>query len=74
MQKIYKIFDKTYNSYYEPKESIMVGDTKIEKLSKTNGKIYTTLKNAKIAIPFNKLKNVTIHEFELDNPIVVEFY
>ena len=60
---IYKIFNKDTGRYYDPKDSNSV-----------TGKVYRSIKNAKIAISFAKeyLSDYEIHEFKVSDYLVVE--
>lgn len=60
---IYKIFNKNTGRYYDPKDSASV-----------TGKIYRSVKNAKIAQTFAKeyLSDYEIHEFKINDYVVVE--
>ena len=60
---VYKLFNKNTGRYYDPKDSTSV-----------TGKIYRSVKNAKIAQTFAKeyLSDYEIHEFKINDYVVVE--
>lgn len=69
MKYIYKIYNIKHKIFYDSKGQMMshAGHKYSE-----NGQIFTTLKNAKIARSFNKLKDCVIYEYPLTEFNIIE--
>ena len=69
MSRIYKIYNKKYKIYYDTKGEMhdLAGHAYSDK-----GKIFSSLKNARISITLNKLKDCIIYEYPLTVKYEVE--